>query len=262
VKAPRRGTILGLLGVILAAALILGVYQCEQRKGRYELARRIAELSPRGGVPSTLEGLRAAITIYEEAVEEHVRDAAQAGAYWKILAVRLTDRGMHRDALDALEMAIRYNGEDPTPFYLTGVSAAIVAKNSLGFPPAASSSPGDTASGEGLPADRERYFAIAERAYLRAIELDAAYAKPRYGLGILYTFELERPAEAIPHLERYLELMNRDVDGMFALARAYYMTSSYEKAIDLYDRVIVSTKDTNKQREARNNRDFIMGQMR
>jgi tetratricopeptide (TPR) repeat protein len=243
----RRGTILGLLVAILFAASILGLYQFERQKSRYELARRIAELSPRGGVPATIEGLRSAIAIYEEAIEEHVRDAAQAGAYWKILAVRLADRGMHRDALDALEMAIRYYGEEPTLFYLTGVSAAIVAKNSLGF------------SREGAPAERSHYFSMAERAYLRAIELDGTYAKPRYGLGILYTFELERPAEAIPQLEKYLELMSRDVDAMFALARAYYMTGSYEKAIDLYDRIIVSAKDTNQQNEARNNRDYIMG---
>jgi tetratricopeptide (TPR) repeat protein len=255
-KVRRRGTIFGLLAVILFFAVILGVYHYEKQKSRYELARRIAELSPRGGVPVTIEGLRAAIAIYDEAIEEHVRDAAQTGAYWKILAVRLTDRGMHQDALEALEMAIRYNGEDPTPFYLTGVSAAMVAKNSLAFPS------GNSFSQESIPAERERYFAMAERAYLRAIELDAAYAKPRYGLGILYTFELERPAEAIPHLEKYLELMNRDVDAMFALARAYYMTGLYEKAIDLYDRVTVSTKDTNKQQEARTNRDYIMEQMR
>jgi tetratricopeptide (TPR) repeat protein len=255
-KVRRRGTILGLLAVILFVAGILGVYQYEKQKSRYQLARRIAELSPRGGIPVTIEGLRSAIAIYETAIEEHVRDAAQTGAYWKILAVRLTDRGMHWDALEALEMAIRYNGEDPTPFYLTGVSAAMVAKNSLGFPP------GNSFSRESAPAEQERYFAMAERAYLRAIELDAAYAKPRYGLGILYTFELERPAEAIPHLEKYLELMSRDVDAMFTLARAYYMTGLYEKAIDLYDRITVSTKDTNKQQEARNNRDYIMGQMR
>jgi tetratricopeptide (TPR) repeat protein len=246
----KRGAFLGLLVVILFAASILGVYLFERQKSRYELARRIAELSPRGGVPVTIEGLRSAIAIYEEAIEEHVRDAAQAGVYWKILAVRLADRGMHRDALDALEMVIRYQGEDPTSFYLTGISAAIVAKNSLGF------------SREGAPAERGRYFSMAERAYLRAIELDSAYAKPRYGLGILYTFELERPADAIPHLEKYLELMNRDVDAMFALARAYYMIGSYEKAVDLYDRIVVSTKDTAKQNEARNNRDYVMGQLR
>ncbi|MDR3249441.1 MAG: tetratricopeptide repeat protein [Treponema sp.] len=237
--SKRKGTILGLLALVLIAAVIFGFYQFEKQRDRYELARRIAELSPRGGVPTTIDGLRSAIALYERAVEAHVRDAAQTGTYWKILAVRLADRGMHWDALDALEMTIRYNGEDPTPFYLTGVSAAIVAKNSL------------------TQGDIDRYFAMAERSYLRAIELDSAYAKPRYGLGILYTFELERPAEAIPHLEEYLELMSRDVDAMFALARAYYMTENYVKAIDLYDRIMVTTKDESKKSEARNNRDYI-----
>jgi tetratricopeptide (TPR) repeat protein len=230
--------------VILIAGIILGVYQVEKQKTRYQLARRIAELSPRGGTPTTIEGLRSAIAIYEEAIEEHVRDAAQTGTYWKILAVRLADRGMHEDALDALEMAIRYNGEDPTIFYLTGVSSAVVAKNAL------------------TREEADRIFAVSERMYVRAIELDSTYGKARYGLGILYTFELERPAEAIPHLERYLEQMSRDVDAMFALARSYYMTEAYEKAIDLYDRILVTTKDTNKKDEARSNRDYVMGQMR
>ncbi|MDR1971568.1 MAG: tetratricopeptide repeat protein [Treponema sp.] len=253
-KSKQRGTVLGLVIVLVLAGVILGVYLAERQKSRYVLARRIAELSPRGGVPVTIEGLRSAIAIYEKAIEEHVRDAAQTGAYWKILAVRLADRGMHLDALDALEMSIRYNGEDPTLFYLTGVSAAIVAKNALGL--------SRTGPPETMPEERERYFAVSERAYLRAIELDGAYAKPRYGLGILYTFEMDRPAEAVPHLEKYLELMSRDVDAMFTLARAYYMTEAYEKAIDLYDRIIVSTKDADKKDEARNNRDYIMGQMR
>jgi len=246
-KFKQRGRIVGLLVLILIAGIILGFYQFEKQRDRYNLARRIAELSPRGGVPTTIEGLRSAIAIYEGAIADHVRDAAQTGAYWKILAVRLADRGMHQDALDALERTIRFNGEDPTIFYLTGVSAAIVAKNSF------------------TQGDIDRYFAMAERAYLRALELDNTYAKPCYGLGILYTFELERPAEAIPQLEKYLDLMSRDVDGMFALARAYYMTENYVKAVDLYDRIMVTTKDETKKNEARNNRDYIqdttMGRM-
>jgi tetratricopeptide (TPR) repeat protein len=246
-KKKQRGPVIGAVVLILVAGLIFGFYRYEKQRDRYGLARRIAELSPRGGVPGTVEGLYQAIAIYEGAIENHVRDAAQTGAYWKILAVRLADRGMHQDALAALEMTIRFNGEDPTIFYLTGVSAAIVAKNSF------------------TQGDIDRYFAMAERAYLRALELDNTYAKPCYGLGILYTFELERPAEAIPQLEKYLELMSRDVDGMFALARAYYMTENYVKAIDLYDRIMVTTKDETKKNEARNNRDYIrdttMGRM-
>jgi tetratricopeptide (TPR) repeat protein len=241
----------GIAVLLIISALVVMVYRYETGKGHRDLAKRIAELSPRGGPPETIEGLRAAIAAYEDQIELNVKEGAQTGVYWKILATRLADRSMHRDALDALEKAIYYNAEDPTPFYLTGLSAAIVAKSSLDFP-----------SGSGAPgAEREKYFALAESAYLRAIELDPAYAKPRYGLGILYTFELDRPAEAVPHLTRYLEMMSSDVDAMFALARAYYMTENYNGAIELYDRVLSRTKDQNRKAEAQNNKEFIMGQL-
>ncbi|MDR0998142.1 MAG: tetratricopeptide repeat protein [Treponema sp.] len=243
----RKESLLGLIVVLVLGGGIMGVYFYEKRNTNAALAARMAELSPRGGPPETIEGLRAAIAAYEDAIDAHVRDAVQTGTYWKILATRLADKGMHLDALDALEMAIRYNAEDPTPFYLTGVSAGIAAKSSLDFP----------RDGE---SERERYFGLSERAYLRAIELDKDYAKPRYALGVLYSFELDRAGEAIPHLVRYLELMPRDVEGMFVLARSYYLTGQYESAIDLYDRILVTTRDTKKQEEARTNRDYIMGQ--
>jgi tetratricopeptide (TPR) repeat protein len=242
----RKENLIGLLVVLILGGGIIGVYRYEKRNTNAALAARMAELSPKGGPPETIEGLRAAIAAYEDAVEAHVRDAAQTGTYWKILATRLADKGMHQDALEALEMVIRYNAEDPTVFYLTGVSAGIVAKSSLDFP-----RPGEEAS------LRERYFGLSERAYLRALELDKDYAKPRYALGVLYSFELDRPEEAVPHLARYLELMPRDVDAMFVLARSYYMTGEYENAIDLYDRILVTTRDTKKQEEARSNRDYI-----
>jgi tetratricopeptide (TPR) repeat protein len=245
----RKENFLGLLVVLILGGGIIGVYLYEKRNTNAALAARMAELSPRGGPPETIEGLRAAIAAYEDAVEAHVRDAAQTGTYWKILATRLADKGMHQEALEALETVIRYNAEDPTVFYLTGVSAGVVAKSSLDFPRA------------GEASQREQYFGLSERAYLRAIELDRDYAKPRYALGVLYSFELDRPEEAIPQLSRYLELMPRDVDGMFVLARAYYMTGQYENAIDLYDRILVTTKDAKKQEEARNNRDYIRGQI-
>jgi tetratricopeptide (TPR) repeat protein len=102
---------------------------------------------------------------------------------------------------------------------------------------------------------------MAERAFGRSIELDSAYAKPRYDLGLLLMIELDRSAEAVPHLERYLELMPRSVDGMFALARAYYITASYEEAVELYDRILVTSKDANQKAQAQKNRDEIMGQL-
>ncbi|MDR1419359.1 MAG: tetratricopeptide repeat protein [Treponema sp.] len=244
----KKDIVTGIIAVAVIGLGIYGFYRYDKSKSHGDLARRIAEISPRGGPPETIEGLKAAIALYEGQIELNIKEAGQTGVYWKILATRYADRGMHSDALYALEQAIRYNAEDPALYYLTGVSAAIAAKSSLDFPGAG-----------GGEASRVRYFALAEDAYRRAIALDESYARPRYGLGILYVFELERPAEAIPHLERYLQLMSSDVNAMFALARAFYETGRNTMALELYDRIISVTKDQAVREEARKNREIVLG---
>jgi tetratricopeptide (TPR) repeat protein len=166
--------------------------------------------------------------------------------YWKILATRLQDQGLHHEALDALERALYYTPEDPALYYAVGISAGIAAKSALNF------------AGGGENIERERYYVLAEDAYLRSIELDGSYGRPRYGLGVLYVFELDRPAEAIPHLFRYLEISRGDIDAMFVLARAYYMMESYRDAVDVYDDIIALTRDENKRLEAQSNRQLLL----
>lgn len=238
-----KDTLIGIAILLVVGALVLVVYNNEKSKVNRNLAKRIAELSPRGGPPETIEGLKKAISIYEAQIEQNVREGAQTGVYWKILATRLADRGMHRDALDALERAIHFNANDPTLFFLTGESASVVAASVVGFA-------GNT------QAEKERYTGLAESAYLRSIQLDASYARPRLGLGILYTFDLNRPAEAIPHMERYLQIAPNDTRGMFVLARAFFMTENYNLAVELYDRIISVSKDPKIREEALNNREI------
>ena len=240
-----------LVGIAIFAALItvaVLVYRHEMDKPGRELAKRIAELSPGGGTPRTIDGLKQAIALYEAQIELNVKQGAQTGAYWKILAIRLADRGMHRDALSAFERALYFTPGDPTLLFLTGESAAIVAANALQFSVSSNS-------------EKEHFYKLAENAYRRAIEQEPSYAKPLLGLGMLYTFDLEQPEDAIPLLQRYVNMMSNDVKGMFVLARAYYMTGNFGESITLYDRILARSKDQKVRAEAQNNKDIIRSLM-
>jgi tetratricopeptide (TPR) repeat protein len=238
-----KETIMAILVVLILGSLIVLIFRHESTRSNRELRKRIAELSPRGGPPNTIEGLKQAIALYEAQIERNVKEGAQTGAYWKILAIRLADRGMHRDALDALERAIHFNAEEPVLYYLTGVSAGIVAKSIVGFSSSAEN-------------ERNQYYKLSEASYLRALELDDIYTRPMYGLGVLYVFELNEPQKGIIHLENYLKLRASDIPAMFVLARAYFVSERFREAIELYERIIQRTKDPNIKTEAQKNIDI------
>jgi tetratricopeptide (TPR) repeat protein len=233
--------ILAIISMIVGggALLFVGYRSSASRAG---FAMRVAEMGSGGSPPQTIEGLKKAIATYEDRIEAVVSDASKAGIYWKLLAVRYMDKAMYGEALDALQRAIVYFPEDASLFYRAGISASIMAKSSLDF--------GMT----GRNAERDRLLSFAEDAHLRALSLESNYARPLYALGVLYVFELGRSDEAIPLLTRYLELESKDVDAMFVLARAYYVASKYQSAVDLYDRILTITRDDAKRREAEANK--------
>jgi tetratricopeptide (TPR) repeat protein len=227
--------------LVILAAGITGIVVYKKFAERNSLARQIADLSPRGAPPQGIDDLRKAIALYEKKIEAHVQDAAQTGVYWKILGSRLIDKGLYGEALEALEQAALYFPEDETVHYLIGISSGISAKSGY-------FSETEAASG----------FRTAEQAYLRAIDIDERYAKALYGLSVLYVFDLNRPAEAVPYLERFLDINKSDTDAMFVLARAYYMIENYEAAVGLYDRIIEISKDPAKKAQAGANKQQVM----
>jgi tetratricopeptide (TPR) repeat protein len=243
-----KDAVVGLLVAAILVGLVALVYHYEMNKSYRDLAKRIVGVSSKGRTPETIDDLKKAIALYENQIELNVKTGAQTGVYWKILAIRLADKKMYKDALQAYEKALYYNADDPTLFYLTGESASVAAASTLDF-------------NDNSVLEKERYQKLAESAYLRAIDLDPTYAKPRIGLGILYTFDMVRPAEAVPHLERFMQINPGDIRGMFVLARAYFMTEENERAIELYERIITRTKDPKVKAEAQNNMDLIRNMM-
>jgi len=242
----KRKIITLLIVVLVIVAAFSAYSQYQKNKARGEYASRIYS-SGGSNPPSTVEELKAAIAENEKKIERYVNDVAQTGLYWKLLASRLQDRGLHGEALEALKKAAYYLPNDPAVHYNTGLSAGMMAKASHAFPGRENT-------------EKEEYYSLAEKAYLRAIELDGRYLSPKYGLAVLYVFELDRPEDAVPHLQKYLEISRNDIDAMFVLARAYYMLRDNKAAIDLYDRIITLTRDEQKRKDAQENRQLLMGQ--
>ena len=243
VKTAKNMIIL-IVVVILACLLTYWISRRERDRNMTDFAQRLISEGP-SQTTESIEEVKRNIALYEKRIEQHVEDAAKTGAYWKILAIRLQDRGLHGEALEALKRAIYYTPTDPALHYAIGLSAGTMAKSIHLFP--------------GTETDeREQYFAVAEEAYLRAIEIDGRYLRPRFGLAVLYVFELDRPDEAIPHLELYLQISRNDVDTMFVLARAYFMLENYQAAVELYDRIVTLTRDEQKRIDAQNNRQIVM----
>jgi tetratricopeptide (TPR) repeat protein len=240
----KKEVVTGLMVIMLVITLILIMINQQRNNNRRDFAAHIAELGNRNPTEE-IESLQKSIAMYESRLENHVKDAAQTAVYWKILAVRFQDRDLHNEALKALERAIYYRPTDPVLHYLTGVSATVIAKNTLNF------------TGSAMQG-RTAMFNLAEDAFLRAIDLDENYRRAHYSLGVLYSFDLDRPQDAIPHLLRALEISRSDLETMFVLARSYYMISFYREAIEVYDLIINTSRDPEKILEAQRNRQLVM----
>lgn len=242
-KRGKAGVVIGVFVFFIIAGGIAFLLYYQKNKERVDQAIAISAYGPRKGVPREIEDLQRAIKVYEKQLDRYVRDAAQTGTYWKILGTRFAEKGMHIEAINAFREAMRYNTEEAVLYYLTGVSAGRAGKLALEY--------------ERDGGAAEHYYDLSEEAYIRAIALDEGYSLALYGLAVLYAFELNRPLDAIPRIERYMELRSGDVDAMFILARCYYMSGQYRRSLDQYDMIIGTTKDPRRRSEAEQNKRVV-----
>ncbi|UTY25678.1 tetratricopeptide repeat protein [Treponema denticola] len=203
--------------------------------------RRLQELEEGVSNPNTETELKDAIRKYEKRVDDIMIAEERIGIWYKILGSRYMDQKMYKKALKAFQSALEYYPENQNLFYQAGLAASLTAKNSLDF------------ELTGTDIEKKRYFDLAVSAYTRALEIDPKHAKAVYALSVLYIFELNRPAEAIPILEKITEWEKKPIDHLFLLGAAYYMTGENEKAIAVYERIIEISSSAEKKAKAESN---------
>lgn len=210
------------------------------------LQKRLQNMEKYSGNPGNIEEIKRGIEKYDSEAQELVEKNAKIGIWYKILGTRYLDRKMYGKALESFQSALEFYPENPNLYYYVGVSATYVSHSALDF------------NGRGETESKMNYLKLAETAFKQALSIDENYSKALYSLGVLYAFDLDNGPEAVKYLERYVEIEKRDTDGMLVLARAYYMSSEFEKAADVYDKIISITKSSQRKAEAEANKKVVL----
>ena len=195
-----------------------------------------------GDIPEErIENLEKGIAFYEGEVERTIKASKQIGIYYRMLALEYMSLEMYNEALKSLEQAVTYFPTSALLYYYAAVSAAQMINAVMDSEQAGS------------------YLNKAEKLYLRAIALDPRHSQALYGLSVLYIFELNRPLDAEPLLERLINTSRVNYDAMFLLARVKILKGEIDAAIDLYSKIEEGASDEEVKRKAIDNRRQLLG---
>jgi len=217
---------------------LLFIAACQRQEPRLAALQRAESASPN---PVGIEELESVIEEYAGVVNDKVDAGIRQAQYLKYLGQEYMRNEMYGLALSALEEAIDLEPQNQVLQELAGICSAYMAK------------------AQGREEAKNEYYAMAEQYYLRAIELAPDYLEANYGLAVLYVFELDRPLEALPYIERSLEISPNDVPALFLLANANVAIGDFDAAIDAYDRIIRTADDRQLREEAARNRQLLVG---
>lgn len=196
--------------------------------------------------PTTIDEYKEAIEKYQERVADIQLANEQIGIWYKILGTKYVETKMYGEALKCFQKALEYYPDNQNLYYWVGVCAGYMSHQALDY------------GATGNSTVRYNYLKLAEEAYLRAIKIEDRYVRALYGLGVLYVFELEEPEKAIPYLEKLLTIDTKNHDAMFVLASAYYLNYDFDNAIEIYDKIISTTKSSEIKNQAEQNKQQIL----
>ena len=214
----------------------------------YKAVKRMQQMEEGVSSPTTKEELKEAIEKYDRRAIDLVTTQAQEGIWWKILGTRYLDEEMYGQAYECFQKAVSFYPDNANLYFYLAVCAGYIANSTIDW----------NADAQGTTQEiKLKYLRISEESYQRALSIDPKYYRAMYGIGVLYVFALEESDKAIPYLENFLAVQTKDSDGMFVLARAYYDTVQYEKAIEIYDRIIELKPSQQKIEDAEANKKIV-----
>lgn len=210
------------------------------------LEKRIQNMEKYSGNPGNIDQIKEGISRYDQEAQELVEKNSKIGIWYKILGTRYLDKKMYGEALKAFQEAVEIYPDNPNLYYYIGICAGYMSHSALDF------------DARGSIDKKMNYLKLSESALSQAIKIDGRYANALYALGVLYAFDLDDGAKAVECLEKFVEIETKNTDGMMVLARAYYMSHEFDKACDMYDRIISITKSSQRKSEAEANKKVVL----
>ena len=224
--------------VILLIASVLLTISFMSCRASNKTILRYQKLEENVSNPTTIEELEDAIKKYQERVADIQLANQEVGIWYKMLGTRYLDNKMYGEALKAFEAALQYYPANQNIYYYVGVCAGYMSHAAMDF------------TGSGSSETRYNYLMLAVDAYKRAIEIEDRYERAWYGLGVIYEYELDEHAQAVNCFEHALAINTSSLDTMFNLARAYYCSYEFDKSIEMYDKIIETTKSADIKAQA------------
>lgn len=191
--------------------------------------------------PERVRELEKLIEDYQEIVNQKIQAGVRQAGYLKLLSQEYVRQELFGLALETLEEAIFLEPQNQVLHQLAGVSAAYVAK------------------AQGTQASRDSYLEIAERHYIRSVELDPNYLDALYSLAILYVFEMDEPYNALTYLDALLARSTKHIPALFVFARAHAELGNLDEAVRAYDVIIEEADDREVRQRAERNRQLLLG---
>ncbi|POR04734.1 hypothetical protein AU468_02665 [Alkalispirochaeta sphaeroplastigenens] len=183
--------------------------------------------------------LRREVGRYRSKVEEVTEALAREASFQKLLANELMQQGMHGPALEALQRALAIQTDNPVLYYLAAVASA------------------RTARAHRIDGQRREFLELSEALYRDAIALNPRYRAALFGLAVLLSFELDRPADALEYARRTAELETKDPAVRFLLAHVLVRTGNVDEASRIYDDLARTAPATEQRQRAAANRDEL-----
>jgi len=228
--------------VVLAMVILYGCNRKEQAPGLDFLIRTEPTAYDGASVSDDrITELTKEVAGHQDAIEELVSRMSRTAVSQKLLGEAYLRREMYEPALKALEAAMAIQTENAVLYYWAAVASARSAK--------------------AHPADRSRFLELANGYYESALMIRPDYKDALYGISVLLAFELDRPAEALPHIRHLAAMETASVDIRFLFANILVRVEQFEEAIEIYDDLGKSAPSEVTRRQALENKDQLMREL-